>query len=259
MPIFSQTISAQQTATSAGVANYPRIGAVVQGSTMYDSFNRTTLNPTNMPALYITGGVGTPAVNIGKYQLSVGTSTAANDNAYCILSELGFGRLSPYIDPKSNITFNVVFKASEATSVQHFVGFQFANTSAITALPTTGTVNFGVYLDTSVSNNWKLTSSDTSIQSTTDTTLAVNTTDVLRLQIQWTGNDSATITLFKNSTGTAGNTWITNSWTSVKSQTVSSLITSNTMTFSCFLNFFTQTLTTAARHNIIYEWSAVTQ
>ena len=147
----------------------------LKGDVLVEEFTRASLNPTDFPAYYTTGGVGTPATTITSGELlELITSAGINDTANLVLDGLGFSLDPWYVDNKSQIIFNAIIQPVDVASLQIFVGLH-TGVTALTALPTTN-IHLGIYVDQGVSNNYILTSGNGAAQSTTDTGVAIDTT-----------------------------------------------------------------------------------
>ena len=249
MPVFTTPVSSQNTATSGGVSGYPQIGSIKQFTVISDEFNRPTLNPTNLMPFYTLAngaGTGTAAIASALNQVQVTTTNTTNDNSTLRTSGIGFARASHFIDNRTSLVLDIVFSLGSATSEKVFVGFINSDTP-ISALPTTA-IHMGIYLDTSVSNNLILSSANGSAQVTTDTGSAIVANQLYRLNISWTGTQSAVITLYTSVSGTGLNDLTL----LVKQQTVSALATGIALAFE--IQWFIQTLTTATRQLSCQEW-----
>lgn len=235
MPIFTATISTQNQAGSAGIIAYPSIQQIRQFIILRDDFTREVLNPASTLALYTTTngqGTGTSSILSGL-QNQIQTTAVSGDNTDCRASAVGFVRSNSVDNNRSQLTFDFIWLDNETTARKIFIGIGGVSFGlGMTALPTT-TRHLGLYLDTAVSNNYKLSSADGTTQTTTDTGIAVQSTTNNRLQILWNGDDSATINYF--TTTTAGTTILPQ--TLVKSQTVSSFSAGSIAAYNarCFI------------------------
>ncbi|MDE1767424.1 MAG: hypothetical protein KGI27_14295 [Thaumarchaeota archaeon] len=247
MPIFTPTIQQQNNSTTAGIRTYPNFGPIQQNLILQDDFSRQTLSPTNAIPAYTVGvvGSGTGTATGGNHGtcLLLTTSTATNDCVSAQVSANRFKRTSQYIDLRSNIALDVIFDCGEnnvVTNYSFFIGL-VATANALTAVPTTAR-HMGIYGTSG--GNFFLSSSDGTTQTTTDTGVAVDQNVLRRLNISWTGTNSAVISLYSGSTYS----------TLVKSQTATSLSSDNLYE----LFFFVLTNTTAAKDLEVYEWRVVT-
>lgn len=249
MPVFTTPISQQNQGSAAGVIGYPSVGSVKQFIVLSDEFNRETMNPTNAIALYTQAnnqGTGAATV-VNLAQLQIATTGLANDDNTVRTSGLAFTRTSD-LDNRTNLTFSSTFAVSAATSIAFFVGLVQQGT-ALTGLPTT-VRHLGCYVDTSVSNNIKLSSANGTTQVTTDTTLAVSSSVAYKLTIVWNGDDSATITLYSFTVSSQ-----TITYTLISTQTVSSFCNGSAFFVGNEIHFYCKTLTGSTRSISIREWN----
>src|SRR5579872_5503453 len=246
MPVFTESISNQQTAYSARIKVYQNFGQLNQGAILIEQFDRNLLNPSGFPAYYTTGGVGSPTVVIGNNsRLQIQTSGTQNDNAACVMNQLSFSRFAEYVDNRSMVTMDIIFSFGDITLEQSFFGLVLNNASVLTALPTTA-VHVGLYRDTSVSNNMILSSGNGSAQATTSTLKAPVINTNYRLNIVWTGNNNAVVSLYDTSPYTS----------LLKSQTVTDFGTLTSIS-NFNLHFFNQTLTGAGKGIFITEFQVL--
>ena len=243
MPVFTPTISQQNTGISGGVLIYPQVIRLYSGCIVGDSFNREDITPTGAYTLYGTGGTGTPifAIDSGR-SLKLTTTTVSGDSASVRTSEFTFQRKSQFIDTRSSLSFDSIFFLGQSTLTKGFVGI-LQTIGATTTLPTT-TLGAGVYWDTTAGNNFMLTSADGSTQTTTDTgepiSSHVGEGNTIRVNVTLTSPTSGIVSLYSNA-----NTYST----LLKSQTISANING---TFQ--VNFFVSTDTTALRSIDVAEW-----
>lgn len=250
MPVFSTTLGTQNQAGSAGVIGYPAIGSIKQFVIFSDEFNRETLNPTNIGVLYTqANNQGTGTTTMTGSQANITTTGTTNDDTTLRTSGLVITRTSD-LDSRTQIIMNCTFSIASAANEQFFIGI-VRQITQLTGLPTT-TRHLGCYLDTSVSNNIILSSSNGTTQSTTDSGLAISVTPVYKLQIIWNGDDSAVITLYQAATGSTSGNLI---FTSVSSQTVTSISNGSTFFLGNELNFYIKTLTSSAKTLTIREFN----
>lgn len=257
MPVFTNPISSQNTATTAGVNNYPSFAQIKQNAIYRDTFSRETLNTTGAYTLYTTAVDASGTVGIvNQSTCNVKTDVNTNNQAQIHTSGFTFPRTDWYADTRSAINLDIIFDCPTTTNVQYFIGILFLQPAAsLSALPTTKR-HMGLYLDTSVSNNFKLSSANNTTQVTTDTGKAVDTS-VYRLNIEWTGRDNGLISLYGPVT-TGGD--LTPFGTLIKSQTVTSLIAGSTIfepTNGYEMYAYVKTLTTAAATLEWQEWNMV--
>lgn len=242
MPILTTNLGTQNTAGSAGVSGLPQVGSIKQYTKISDEFNRETLNPTGSYNSYTSVSLssGTSAVSNGN-TLVLTTAATLNDYVTVRTSGITILRTCDYIDNRNAINMDILFGPNgTVTNYQMFVGI-VATFTNLSALPTT-TRHMGIYVDTSVSNNYKLSSADGTNQTTTDTGVAVDNNEY-RLNISWTGNDAAVISLYSSAN---------NYSTLVKSQTVTSIDAGVHFPFE--IHLYTQALTAGAKILRCMEW-----
>lgn len=254
MPVFTNPISNQNTSYSAGVHSFPQIAQCQQYAVLIDEFQRESLQPTNAYLQYTTGGVGTPTFTLAAKNLTLTTTGTSNDNACVRTSGVSISRISRWnlLDTRSQVQMDIIFSINTTTSVQFFVGL-VAATATLTTLPTTAR-HLGVYVDTSVNNIMQLSSSNGTSQVKTSTgkdITALSGNTAFRLNIVWTGNDAAVITLYQETS--AGSYDFS---TSIKTVTVTAFYAGATI-INPELFFFLQTLTTAAATYDINAWRCV--
>lgn len=248
MPVFTVPIQQQVQASGGGSKSGMTFPSISQGTIWYEAWLRTTLNPAAYPALYVnTAGAGTGTSSIlSTGQLQILNSGALNDNTTLVAQEVGLKRntRNPVFDNRSTLQIEISFYVNSASQIQTFVGILQSNT-AITALPTTAK-HMGVYLDTGVSNNFKLSSADGTTQTTTDTGIAVAANTLYRISIIWTGGDSATLNFY------TGNNPPT---TLAKSVNVTALLSDGGVSpFPYFAQWFVKNLVASAKGIFIVEW-----
>lgn len=233
----------QSQAASAGKDAYPSLGQVKNNSIIVDEFTRADLNPTNAVAYYTTAATGAgTATLVANERLELVTTGVIGDDVDVRLTNLTFQRTPrdfSFIDSRSQLIFNIVFAAVEATATEVFIGIINA-TAASTGLPATAR-HLGIQLDQSVSNNWFLTSADGTTQTTTNTGIAVSAGVRVRLRMVWNGDESATLELY---TGTLLDTL-------ASTQTVTALVGAAN---SFQLHFFIQTEALAAKTLRVTDW-----
>ena len=204
MGLYTIGLQQQQRGASAGTKVFPDIGSVTTDQRIRDSFKRVDLAPTNAYVIYTTSttGSGTAAIasSLDRFDLTTG-STAGNDVSTRV-SNIGFYRGGAGIfqdNTRSLIEIDILFNLGNVVGVETFIGLMTVNT-ALTVLPTTAR-HLGLRFDDSAENNWILTSADGTTQSTTDTSVAASSS-VFRLNISWTGDDSAELRLFGGTNAT---------------------------------------------------------
>ena len=253
MPVFTTPITQQNQAGTSGIIGYPAIGSMKQFIIFSDEFNREVVNPTNAVALYTTvNNAGTGATTIANQDaLQIATTASSNDDNDTRISGVGFARVANYIDLRTTLIFDIIFTTDTAiANQQFFVGIIDSNTS-ISGLPTT-TRHLGVYLDTSVDNDLRLSSANGTTQVKTDIGVATASKHY-RLNINWNGDDSATLTLYI-ATGSP------QVYTSVLgTQTVTSLANGANFLHAYELHGYNKTLTTAAKKLFLEEWACTAQ
>lgn len=248
MPLFSTSLENQQQAASAGVKTYPALSESSKNFRIVEKFNRATLNPSGFPAFYTTGGNGTPVVNTSGNAyggLLLNTSGVIGDDT-AVVSAQAYPRSALWagIDSTSQLEADFIWD-STSTNIEFFIGLVYNTAGILTALPTTAR-HLGIYVDQSAGANYMLTSANGTTQATTDTGVAVAGA-TLRINIVWSGNDSAVIRLFSG----------TNLDTLRSTHTVTSL--GFTVVNPMFIHFFVQTEATAAKGISLYSWQMQTQ
>ena len=247
MVLLVTSIEKQEQAASAGYVKYPEVKSLTKGMKYMDDFLRTTLNNADTPLLYtvaLNGASGTGEIRSARDALLLTTDIVAGNDVGIITSGLTFKRTAilSELDNRSQITLDVLFSVGTATSNEAFVGLYNAASTVLTTLPTTQ-AHMGIYLDQSVSNDWQLTSADSSTQSTTASSSAASATVYCRLKIVWTGKNTATLTF---------STW--NSALTTETAQISQTVTALGSVDEYVLQFFEQTETTAARTLVVYYW-----
>lgn len=233
MPVFTNPISSQNTASQGGVSGYPKQGQCTAGSVIIDEFNRTSVNPTGIPSLYTltNGSTGSISIYLGS-QLELATAATQNDTEDCSMTGLGMIQQSNYVDPtRSTVTLDIIFVVA-ANAANSIGSLSFDTSSPITSPSTTAT-HMGIRW--TAGGNFLLSSGNGSSEVTTDSGNAVDA-GAYRLNVVWNGNNSAIINLYSS----------TNSYTSlIKSQTVTSLNFSsgNATTLKFFIKANTNTIT----------------
>lgn len=180
---------------------YPAVAGLAKGQIFIDQFNRTTLNQTGVPSLYTTSVVGAGSVSIvGKGRLDLVTEAVALSEARCDLSEYTSSRVALFVDSSTIIEYDFIVRPNSAVAnMDLFVGLVLQSLS-LTVLPVAANIHMGVRMDASASGNYFFTESDGVTLTTTDTTVAaVNGTSV-RLNLIWSGTNTATLTLFTGAT-----------------------------------------------------------
>lgn len=169
----------------------------------FDYFDRATLNPTNAIAYYVAtpATAGTAITNSDNLVVT----TAAVDDDYIDLkcSEFALARTSlsgitginPSLSTGNRIRVQFEFHPNESTQTAGFVGL--VTPATLTAIPSTAR-HLGITWDTDVDANMYITSSNGTTQvKTTAITLA---TTARLVDINWTGLNTATITVYTAST-----------------------------------------------------------
>ncbi len=193
-------------------SSYPEIKGLSVGRSFHDEFNRATLNPKGGYSIYTTtvSGEGKSGNYLGTHRslLLLTTGGTIGDYVDVRLEEYWLERQKgPDTQQERNrdrIKLNVLFSAANALGAEGFIGIIFTTNTALTELPTT-TPHMGVYYDLSEGPNFILSSSDGTTQSTTDTNVAVTTSDY-SLTINWTGFNEASITFNPGSANQARHT-----------------------------------------------------
>lgn len=198
--------------------SYPTTPNIRAGWTFADEFIRETLVPSDSFPLYTTNvvGTGTGAIASGSV-LQLDTSAGIGDLVNVRTGEMGISRNvnDTNIDSRTKAELNLIYFVSTSgrTDTECFLGW-LETVASVTGIPTTAR-HLGLFYDLSVSPNLFLTSADGTTQTTTDTGIAV-AGGVMRLNIVWTGDDDAIISLFA-----------ANSSTVLSSQTVTALSMTN--------------------------------
>lgn len=208
MPIFTTPISSQNTSFQAGIHSYPNLSQTQQYSISLDEFLRETVTPTGAFQLYTTTALSTGAATIeNQKQLLLTTAQTTNDYVGTRTSGASFNRnsVSTDIDLRSQMIMDIIFSIGQTTDTAFFIGWVDGN-AALTALPTTAR-HFGIYCDTSVDNNFHFSSANGTSQVKTDTTLAL-TINQLRFNVQWTGADTAVMSLYSVTSGNVFSTLV---------------------------------------------------
>jgi len=251
LPLFTTSVQNQETASTAGRYSYPQIAQPKKFSVISDEFVRNSLNPTGAITLYTTAGTGTPAVTIANPGITIATSGTIGDNNSTRSSGLSFVRqaIDPVnLDTRSQLEMDIIwnFYTNHLTNMKMFIGLMYKG-AALTALPTSAdSVVGGVLLDTTANANIKLVSSNYVAFSSTDTGIAASAVDY-RLNIKWTGNDSAVLSLY------SGN--FTLGWTTlVASKTITAIDSAAT---SYEIHFYVEAVAGAARQIGCSGWKAI--
>lgn len=175
-----------------------------RGYILKDDFARQALTPTGWPTIYTeaeTGAGGSTTISTALNRILLTTDANAGDDQNLRTSGLRIDRdycslvtgMQNIIEIKTDaVQVNMPFSVDVAADGEAFLGLH-ANTSALTALPTTAR-HLGVYWDISAGANYMLTSSNGTTQVTVDTTVPVDTS-IHILQINWTAENAATIKL----------------------------------------------------------------
>jgi hypothetical protein len=250
MPLMNIGVEQQEQASAAGLYSYPQLGQIKKNTHVGDEFRRSTLNPTNSYALYTTAATGTGTAAISTTVLKLQASGAAGDDVSVVSTGLAFSRVSRSVqlDSRSLVIMRVIFQTPTTTNTEGFIGL-VRTSSALTALPTTAR-HLGVYWDRSANANYILTSGNNSAQVTTNTGEAIANTPLM-LEITWTGDDSATIRLYKE---TALNN--EDFSTLISTHTVTSLANAAASAFEMYLHFFIQSESTATTDLDVHQWLA---
>lgn len=223
---------------------YPQLLSTDKGTTSGDIFNREDVTPTGAYTLYSTStvGTGTYTTTIGSQRLALATSAALNDansirtSGYMFRNNRMSSLETAINGTPSQLVVDIPFAFSSTTDVQLFIGL-LASQSGLTALPTT-TRHLGIYVDTSVDSNIRLSSANGTTQVTTNTNTAISVTNYdIRLTI--TGADTATIQLINSTTQAV-----------VSTQTVTSIQNGGFVQFE--LHVFLKTIGAAGVKNV--DW-----
>lgn len=253
MPVFTQNISNQQSASSSGRSTYPQIGQGKFGGSISDEFFREVLNPTNGYPIYTSSVVGTgtnTVVNGGELQLL--TSATLNDNNCVRSSGLqinNYPLAGPVQDQRSVFSVDITFRVLQAaTSQKLWVGL-YNSVNATTVIPTEATARLaGIYVDTTGTGNFVFRQGNTAGNGNTDTDSGVALVNgtFYRLNITKNGIDSGSMTLYSS----------TNNFTTQLSTITISKFDYGSLpqAYGYELFFWVQTLTTAARELDIMSW-----
>ncbi len=239
MPLVVTSIQQQLQATSAGILTYPQLGIVKKDGIIYDTFDRSTLNPTNAVAVYTTNGA---TINTSGARLNLITGTTIGNEASAIFTELHMARKNLFVDGKQALSVDIIFNLNETTDTEGMMVL-LGTAAAQTALVTTA-IHMGIFWDKSADDNFILTSADGTTQSTTDTGIAL-TTDIVRLRITWTSTNGATLEFFTGSN--VDNVEATHTVTALGITDEQGAL---------IQHFFVQTEAGAAKTLLIQEWSA---
>lgn len=232
------------------VFHYASLPPRGSGVVFTDDFARTAITPTGYPTLYTnaeTGASGTSGMSATLNRVTLTTdSSGAGDDQDMYTSGLRIDRNYPLIFTgmtmpdmqTSAVQIDLPFVMGSAADIEGFIGIH-SGVAALTALPTTAR-HLGVYWDKSAGNNFMLSSSDGTTQTTVDTTTAFSTAGFI-LRINWTGEDAATLTLL-TAAGAASGT----------AATVTAF--NGASAASHEIHWFVQTETTAAKSLNIYPW-----
>lgn len=245
MPVFTTPVSNQNTSFSGGVRSYPQIGTAEQYMILIDEFNRETLQPSNSYVLYTDAGASTGSSTISNRRVvSINTAATLNDSQTLRTSGLGISRSTFFVDGRTNVSIDVCFSLVSTANISFFIGLLDSST-AITSKPTT-TRHMGINYDTSVDTNIRFTSANGTSQTTSICSTA--NANEYRLNIAWTGDDSATINLY-------GGVSQTDVSTLISSFTVSSFLSGLTPQASFPLYFFVKDLVGTGKSISCQEWS----
>jgi len=249
MGLFTIGIEKQLQAASAGIYSYPQIGQLKKDTVVIDEFLRETLNPTGALATYTTASNdsnGTISILDQKGLQLIPDTSAIGDDATARTSELSINRVTPNeIDNRTLITVFVNFSVRTITSIEGFIGI-LDSSSALTALPTTAR-HLGVFWDISAGANFTLSSGNATAQATTDSGVTVAANDRFTLRIQWTGDDTADISLF---TGTFP------TFTTQSTNHAATTILDGAVDRAMELHFFQQVEAAVSRPLDIHSWRA---
>lgn len=182
MPLVNIGLLQQQEAAASSNAVYPIMPNPNILWTFRDTFERETLNPTNAYNLYDVNAVGSGTVTIvNNRTLRLLTEATIGSEVSVRASGTGFGLGRSGISP-NGIEVQMNIAPFSTTDVELFFGIVVL-VSAMTGLPTT-VRHLGVFVNQSASNNYILSSGNGSAQSTTDSGVALSTTNVT-LKIVW--------------------------------------------------------------------------
>lgn len=241
MPIFTTPISQQNQASSPGFQRYPDTPNLSQYGTYGDNFYRNAIDYTGAVTLYSTTVVGTGSFAIQASSRGRLLTSATTNDDVSTFTLLNFSRIPDTFVNTSLFIMDIIFSINSTANNNVFIGL-LDSQSAITSNPTTAK-HMGVLFNDAASANLFLTSADGSTQTTTDSAVAMATNTFYRLNISWTGNNSAVLSLYSGTGRLSTNTL-------VKTQTVSSLGSADALP----LHFFVKTTTTAAKSAVIYNW-----
>lgn len=239
----------QGTPESHRIRKYGGTPMRVSGYVFTDDWNRESITPTGYPTLYTnaeTGGSGSSGINSIINRCSLTTdSTGAGDDQDMRTSGLRIDRNYPSTmtgllpdHTTSTVQIDLPFILGATTDIEGFIGIH-SGVAALTALPTTAR-HLGVYWDKSAGNNFMLSSSDGTTQTTVDTTTAFSTA-LFNLRIIWTAEDAATLQLY-TAAGAASGT----------GATVTAFNGSSAASHE--IHWFVQTETNAGKSLQIYPW-----
>ena len=197
MPLVNVSIQKQEQAGASSTRTHPLSGAIANNWFFSDQFNRTTLNPSDVLALYATTVAGTGTIVIaGANSLQIQTGTTINSNTQIRLSEMAFQRQALGLENRGTVIYESTFQNNATVAgVEMFVGLVIQSSANLTALPTSAARHLGIQLDASVSGNFFWTTANGTDEVNTDTGILANTAR-RRLRISWTGDDSAIMEVF---------------------------------------------------------------
>jgi len=193
MGLYTIGLQQQQQSSSAGLRGYPQITGITINSIFSDSFNRSSLNPTNAYELYSTVADNSGTVTMfSENQVKMLTGTTIGNHAVIRTDELSFelGGISP--DTKSGMTFTILVQLEQTADTEFYAGIVDIGTDLLT-LPASGQRHMGIRLDRSASANWFFTHANGTDLVTADTAIAASTTTGT-LVIEWRGTNDATMT-----------------------------------------------------------------
>lgn len=252
MGLYTVGLQKQQTSASSGVKTYPNLGQAHKDVIIKDEFLREALNPTNAVVLYTVtsnDSNGTAAIQSGNLLRITTDNSAIGDDIDVRTSGFTLPRtaLDTNIDSRSQLKLTIVVKIAGSTVGQECFFGIINSQAALSALPTTA-AHLGFEFNDSDDSTWQFTSANGSSQVSADTTSTYTASTFYKMEIIWTGNDSAVLNMF------SGGTDLSSGFTLDGTTTVTSL-QAGSLQFGMELHFFMQAEGTAAELIDIREWS----